>query len=285
MAKLKQYGNNLDTNQDAATGGDFYTGDVPPAGVYKGVVKRVTIKQNKNGDDMLNVLTEIKEPKGSPKAKFNGYGIWNNINITDQGVPYVKAFLLAVGANPDDFFAGKGNVDDKVTPNRLLSVGRFKFTEDGVPVVCATKRTTFQGNDRLEVRQYLAADEPEDDEDDDIEVIEEDDDMEDVEESEEEYEDDEDADEDEDEDESDEDESEDEDEDADEDEEEEDGYTREELDDLSIIELKAILKENGWTPADYKGYSKDDLVNAILGEDEDEDDEADDAEDDDEPPF
>lgn len=283
MAKMKSYAN-LDTNQDAATGGNFYTGDVPPAGTYRCVVKFVKVKTNKNGDDMLNVLAEIREPKSSTKAKFNGYGIFNNLNVTDQGVPYVKAFWLALGADPDAFFKGVGSIDTTVTPPRIVKVGRKMLTDED-PVVITCKRTEYpvgSGEMRLEVRQYLAADGAADeDEDDDVEVIDDedvyDDDV-DVEADEDEDEaDDEDADEDESE--------EDEDEEADDEEaEEEEGYTAEDLADLSIIELKGILKDGGWTPADYKGYTRDDLTAAILG-DEDEDEDADDAEGDDEPPF
>lgn len=70
------------------------------------------------------------------------------------------------------------------------------------------------------------------------------------------------------------------------DDEEEDGYTESALNDMSLGEVKAIVKEAGWTAADIKGKSKDDLI-AEYGEhigfaEGDEDEEGDDDDDDEE---
>jgi len=155
------------------------------------------------------------------------------------------------------------------------------------PIVIAAKRGEWQGQDRLEVMRFLSAEDADEDEDDeDLDVEEDDEDLEEDEEDEDDVEEDEDADEedeDADEDEDDEDldvEEDDEDDESDESEDDEDdeeeGYTREELEEMAILEIKAILKDAGWKPSEYKGYDKDDLINAVLGED---------AEGDDEPPF
>jgi len=66
---------------------------------------------------------------------------------------------------------------------------------------------------------------------------------------------------------------------ADDDEEsdEEEGYTREELEELSLVDLRAILKEADYTAAELKGLDQDALIDLILDEgDEDEEEEADD---------
>lgn len=279
MPILKNIGANLPAEPGEA-GEGFYDGPVPPAGVYRVKVKFVQVKENRNGDPMLNGVAEIAEPKGSKKSKFNGYGIWFNQNVTDQGAPYLNQFLTALGMSYKDFKSGKVQVDAG-DPPKIIKVGGIK-AEDRVCNL-TTRRGEYNGEERLESVRWSAIKDEDADEDDDI--IEEDEDLEedDVEDEDEVDEDDESEDDEED----DEDEEDDSDEDEDDESEEEDdeeGYTREELDDMAVLELKSILKEAGWTAADYKGYSKDDLIAAILGE-EDEDEDADDAEDDDEPPF
>ena len=63
----------------------------------------------------------------------------------------------------------------------------------------------------------------------------------------------------------------------------EESYTREELEELSLRELKAIAKEAGYTTADMKGLDDTEVINLILEEDEsDEDDEDEDDSDEEE---
>lgn len=269
MAKLKSY-DNIDTSQDAASG-QYYMGELPPAGPYRAKVKFIKVKVNKNQDDMLNVLAEIAEPKGSAKAKYNGYGIWNNINITDQGVPYVKQFLDALGADSEAFFSGKGTQSTE-TPPQIMTIGKFKLTGEN-PIMVATKRTEYNGNERLEVTKWapVDADDDDDDVDDtDVEYIDDEDTAGDVD----------------DDDTADEDAADDDDDDTgdDDDVDDEGAYTREELEEMTLADLRQIAKDSEWERADYIKLSKDDLVTALLGEDIDDDDAADD-DGDDEAPF
>lgn len=83
----------------------------------------------------------------------------------------------------------------------------------------------------------------------------------------------------------DEEESEDEDEDEEPESEEEDDeeeWTRDDLEDLSLKDLRKAARDAGWSASDYKGMGQDEIVNLILGESED-DDEDEEEEDDEEP--
>lgn len=61
-----------------------------------------------------------------------------------------------------------------------------------------------------------------------------------------------------------------------EDEDEEEGYTREELEEMDLKQLRATAKSEGHSAADYRGMDQDALIDLILGEaDEDEEDEDD----------
>ena len=241
MPKMRFTG--LPADPGELPGGDFYLGDVPPAGVYKCKVKWIKVKENKNNDPMINGIAVVNEPKGSSKSKFNGYAMFFNQNVTEQGAPFLAQFLTALGARYKDFAAGNVTVDSEETPN-IVRIGTFKVGDN--PIVIAAKRGEWQGQDRLEVMRFLSAEDADEDEDDEDLDVEEDDEDDESDESE------------------------------DDEDDEEEGYTREELEEMAILEIKAILKDAGWKPSEYKGYDKDDLINAVLGED---------AEGDDEPPF
>lgn len=72
-----------------------YAGKVPRDGSYRVKLKFALIIKNSNGDPMITGLAEINEKKGSSQAQYNGYGIWFQQNITDQGAGYVNSLLEA----------------------------------------------------------------------------------------------------------------------------------------------------------------------------------------------
>ncbi len=74
----------------------------------------------------------------------------------------------------------------------------------------------------------------------------------------------------------DEDEDEEEDEDDENDEEEDEGYSREDLEEMTLAQLRKVAREEGLTVP--KGADQDTLVDLILGEDEDDEEDADDEE-------
>lgn len=78
------------------SGGNYYAGEIPKSGSYRVTLKRLMIRDNKNNDKMIVGLAEINEPAGTPAAKYNGYGIWFQQNITDQGAGWVNGLLDAL---------------------------------------------------------------------------------------------------------------------------------------------------------------------------------------------
>lgn len=91
------------------TGGNFYDvakNGLPPVGTYRGVIKRLELKKSgpkakTPGTPMLNYLFEIKEPKGSKLEKYNGYGIFGNQMITDQGKGRLNQMLNAIAGSEE----------------------------------------------------------------------------------------------------------------------------------------------------------------------------------------
>lgn len=139
---------------------DVYDGEKPPAGVYAVKLTRLSVKANKNGDPMLNGLLIVSEPKGAAKAKYNGYTIWFNQNVTEQGGPYVKQFLAALGLTWAEFrnkCVLEGDMpqakDEPAT--RVMKIGSVKFNDGNEPALrVATKEGNYNGP-KLDVSQFL----------------------------------------------------------------------------------------------------------------------------------
>lgn len=163
----KKFNFKISKDDMSAELGDFggYDGPKPPKGVYNTLIKVIRIKTNKNDDPMLNILHEISEPKGSEKAKYNGYAVWNNINVTKQSAAFINNFFDAIdpsGKAKVAFYEERITTDDEEPPN-LIKVGNKKVLSVAVRVL--TKDEAYQGEERLAVVQYMEAKDGEDDED------------------------------------------------------------------------------------------------------------------------
>lgn len=261
---------------------------VPPKDTYRFAVKRLTVKPNRNNDDRIGVMLIIDEPgkAGKGKAKYNGYLVWDGFNINEQGTPFLKRFLKALGIKWSEFYNDTVQNDDD--PPHIVKMGKVRFEHVKDPHVRAVVKVKgpddFNDDDHLEIGRYLPADEeseseePDEDEDeseeeDDVEVEDEDD-----------EDDDSDEDEDEDDEEDDEEDEEDEDEEDEEDEEDAEAELREEL---ASLKKPALLKR-----AIRAGGDEDDLPTKVgdlrdlivslelADEDEEDEDEEDEDEDD-----
>jgi chemotaxis protein histidine kinase CheA len=264
---------------EPASAGVAYDGPMPKAKIpYRCKLKRLSLKVNSNKDHMLNFVAEINEPKTkngtkNDKAECNGYGMWGNLNITDQGKPWVNQFLYAL-VNDDkkikavlrEFWGGGPRVDDedKAQPG-IVAIGTFKIDPEGMPIVVQGKRDKYEGDESIKADRFLMLNvKPgEDDEADEDESDEYADDEEEVAEDEEE---------------------------AGEDEEElPEGYAERdaELSELARPKLVAEAKKNGITKT--RGVSDEDLIVMILDaefppeEEEADEEEADEEEADEEP--
>lgn len=118
--------------------GGRYDGPTPPAGVYKVVLKKLWLSEQKRRDtpepvDVIKALLEIKET--GDKEVYNGKGIFHTMQLpVDRGDQY---FPLQVNAL-DDFFRqiskGKFNYSKLAA---ALGAGKLKVEKEdnaGVPV-------------------------------------------------------------------------------------------------------------------------------------------------------
>lgn len=140
-----------------------YEGPPIERGVYNGVLTRLTIKTNSNGDDMLNGLW-IARTNDPERKKFNGFDSWFNQNITEQGKPYVLQWLKSMGLTWDDF-AKRTVTDTDERPCKVMKIGKIKFNDGNEPtcrVQLGMSKATPGYPARMEIKQFLK---PKDEED------------------------------------------------------------------------------------------------------------------------
>ena len=194
------WGGDFGKDAETAEGGDFapYDGPTPKKGVYITRMKMFRLKLNKNDDHMLNGLFVVDEPKSSPKSKYNGYPMWWNGNITEQGAGYINAFLDVFGWDRKAFWSGKvihdGDGDGDKTLGNVTKIGAKSVKLDILVKVNGTPNT-YNGETNLQVGGFLGleksrpSEEDEDEYDDEEEYDEEEEAEEDVDDEEDEDED------------------------------------------------------------------------------------------------
>lgn len=136
---------------------EYYDGPMPTRGVYRFELKRLRIKNNRNDDPMLNMLLSLNENERL-KKKYNGFTMWSQQNVTQQGAPYVNQFLTALGLSKPQIksFWSDGCVTDDETPPNVLKLGKtFKVKDSGLFVYVDVKSEPYNGETRLAVRQYV----------------------------------------------------------------------------------------------------------------------------------
>jgi len=241
-------------------------GALPPKGRTRVLVKKVTSKPNRNDDQMLTVTCEIAEGTAKKPGKFDGYTMWERLNVTEQGAPYLKRFLTAIGVKWNDFIKNTVADDSDERFTTITKIGKVNLTKP-VEAWVSVRHGTDQNDDEVaEVGRFLAPPEDEDiDEDDDDTDDDEDDDDVEV-------------------DDSDDDEDDEDDDDSDEEDDEEDAAEelRAELKSKTVVALRKRAVRAGLDDDDIPS-KKADIIEAIIEAelgDEDEDDEEEDEDED-----
>jgi hypothetical protein len=134
---------------------------LPPKGTYTFAIRRVAVKPNKNGDDRISVMLIMKEEKKGKGAPWNGYLVWDGFNVTEQGAPYIKRWLKALGLTWKDFI--NASKRDDQDPPHIVQIGRVKFEQgSNDPTVRALVKIMpadeYNEDEHLEIARYLPAD-------------------------------------------------------------------------------------------------------------------------------
>lgn len=148
----------------AAQGFEPYKGELPPNGVYEGVLKVCKIGKIGSGTDKgKNSLkpTIILDDPDYPE--YNGCPAFGNLNLTDQGVPYVNQFLESLTDGSEKakadirkaFWKTGPIVDD--AKEHLLRIGKVQVNspKGEIRITVGTKTSTYNGNTSVKIQQYM----------------------------------------------------------------------------------------------------------------------------------
>lgn len=143
-----------------------YNGPTPPGKKpYRGFIKRIELKENGNKDPMLKFLIELKATPGTENEKYDGYGVWDQQNVTDQGKGYVNAMLDAMTDGSDAakrelrraFWGGELVVDGDGY-GHITRIGKMKVNSPdscNIPVAFMGKTHTYNNETSLRVGRWL----------------------------------------------------------------------------------------------------------------------------------
>lgn len=143
---------------------------LPPKGTYTLAVRWLRVKPNKNGDDRISTMLVMDEPKKGKGAPWNGYVVWDGFNVTEQGAPFIKRFLKAMGLSWSDFT--ELTKQDEQDPPHITRIGKVRFESGKDPHVRALLKIVppddYNADERMEVQRYIPVeDDAADDADDD----------------------------------------------------------------------------------------------------------------------
>ena len=192
VVKFGNHVSNAATAADEVADGG-YSGPIPTErGIYPCYVKIFDLVTNSKGDPMLKGLAVIDVPKKHKFAKFNGYGIWFQQNITDQGKPFVNQLLNALSDGSAEHaakirkaFWTTGAQTEKALPSKpsqsagaILKIGPLRFMDlddKKLRILIAGKPETYKDEPKLSAGKYVMKQNDEvnsddDDEDDDDEI-------------------------------------------------------------------------------------------------------------------
>jgi hypothetical protein len=135
---------------------------VPKPGPYLATCKRLQATESKNGNPMLRMVFEIAEPKGTKKALYNGYSIWQHQVVSRDLAGTVNAFLHALfDGKPtaqrrkliEAFWSGNVTLDDG---RFVTKIGTFRIPK-AILMRINTRPDSYNGWDKLKVLSVMPA--------------------------------------------------------------------------------------------------------------------------------
>ena len=151
----------------ASQGFDVYKGELPPNGAYEGDLKVVKVGKIGSGENKgkhnLKITVVIDDPE---YPEYKGCPAFANLNLTDQGVPYVNQFLESLTDGSDKakadikraFWKTGPIVDD--AKEHILRIGKTQVNspKGAIRVLIGTKLNTYQGSTTVKIQQWMIVD-------------------------------------------------------------------------------------------------------------------------------
>lgn len=132
--------------EGAEEGFQAYTGEMPPGGVYRFIIRRIKFKKSSKGTKGLSLRCNLDGSWKPAHRKFDGCPLWDDIWMTKGSASFVKAFAQAIGVSAEDMIS-KVVVDED---GYVTKIGRKSFDGKEYPVYIAVKRGEYNDETRLE---------------------------------------------------------------------------------------------------------------------------------------
>lgn len=134
----------------AAEGREAWSGDVPPTGVYEGLLQVMSVgtigpNAQNAGKPKFSIGVKLVNTEG---GKYDGYVAWSNLNLIDSSILYINQFLLALTDGSDEqftkikkaFYETGPTVDER--KKHVLKIGRWNINspKGELPVLVSCKK-------------------------------------------------------------------------------------------------------------------------------------------------
>lgn len=142
-----------------------YVGDVPQPQAFRMETLKTWIyddgAETPSGSPSITVPLVVREPKGSKKAKYNGYTIFHRLTLGETSMPFVNAFLDAFGIDRALFHGGKFKTEETQKGTRLVALKGLPSEGSlaGFAALVATKNDVYKGTRKLVVDAMAPYDE------------------------------------------------------------------------------------------------------------------------------
>lgn len=133
------------SKDDALTAGDIdsaemdagaYTGDLPPGGVYRFILKRSQVKTFGSNNMGFNSRLVLDGSWKEAHAKYDGCPLWDRVVLTKAAAAFVKAWAVALGVTSADLISN--TVLD--AEGYVTSIGKRKIDGQDIPLYVSVKQ-------------------------------------------------------------------------------------------------------------------------------------------------
>lgn len=132
---------------------EAYDGAIPPKNsVLRLALKLCYVQQFGTGNSGLKMLWEVSEPKSSPKARYNGCPVWEQLVDIDTQDFKIRQFMDAIGGSGKHWDNTMTAKDDK-DRDAVVKWGNIKA--EGLTVRVQTKQETYENEKQCKVQRYL----------------------------------------------------------------------------------------------------------------------------------
>lgn len=137
-----------------------YTGEVPPSGVYRVLLRRLRKVEFNSGSQGLKVFLVVDGSWKQEHKRYDGAPIWDQKVFTKPSAPFVRNFADALGVSYKDLLNNMVIDED----GYVVKIGRQAIADQDLILFVDTRREMYEGNPSLKVRGtgYLIGMEDED---------------------------------------------------------------------------------------------------------------------------